>query len=380
LIGGVEKGIDMLLRTDLARRTNMRCFNSYRIRDARRPLHARLRYQLGMLRSFRRELKRRPVGLIHVKTSSGINFHQNALYALAARWSGLPVLLQIHAGRFEVFYQESSPLVRAWIRHTLARVDAVAVLSRRWADRIALMAPAARLVVIPNGLEPAEMASLSQAGEKRPERVLFVGTGDPELNRDKGLEDLLEVLPAMLVRCPASNWVLAGLHDPMAVRDRLERSMGPGTQLGERVEFLPCVAGDARVSLFRESSILVLPSYYENMPNILLEAMAAGMGVAASNVGSIPEMLGPPEGGLLFEAGDREGLRSALERLLGAPSLVREQGRRNLVTVTREYALSVVERKLEGIYMEVGAERRPRRLPYRNLAATGGGETPPPSA
>jgi len=367
--GGVEKGIDLLLRTDLARRTGMRVFNNYRRPDPRRSLPSRLKYQFGMVRSFRRELRDRPVDLVHVKTSSGINFHQNALFAWTARQRGLPVLLQIHGGKFEIFYKESHPLLRAWIRHALSTVDAVAVLSRRWADRVARMAPAARLVVIPNGLEASEIASLRGSEERRPERVLFVGTGDQVLNDEKGLGDLLEVLPGMLRNRPGCTWVLAGLHDPAAVRDRLETSLEPGVRLEGRVEFLPCVAGNAKVALLRECSILVLPSHYENMPNLLLEAMAAGMGVVASDVGAIPEMLRAPEGGMLFRAGDRDGLRHALSELLGSPSRVRDQGRRNLATVTRDYTMSTVEGILERTYRDLGAATDVRPPVRRHLAA-----------
>ncbi len=375
--GGVEKGIDMLLRTDLARRTKMRLFNNSRRRDPRRPLHARFRYQVGMIRSFRRELQQEPVDLIHVKTSSDINFYQNSLYALMARRSGLPVLLQIHGGMFEVFYQESLAPLRAWIRHTLSSVDRVAVLSRGWADRIARIAPQARLAVVPNGLEAGELASLGEVDGNRPEQVLFVGTGDPELNCKKGLDDLLEVLPRLLTRFPAVTWVLAGLHNPMEARNRVKGSLEPGTRLGERVRFLPLVGGETRLALLRESSILVVPSRYENMPNLLLEAMAAGMGVVASNVGAIEEMLSPPDGGIIFEAADRDGLMGALERLLACASLVSEQGRRNRATVTRQYTLSVVERELEKIYRECVQDRITHPSRRRDFALEQGGGTHP---
>src|SRR5262249_53238151 len=82
--GGVEKGWDLLLQSDLARRTSMRLFNTYRAQDPTRPLVSRLSYQLRMIRRFRRELGTEPLDVVHVKTSSGINFHQNALYALVA--------------------------------------------------------------------------------------------------------------------------------------------------------------------------------------------------------------------------------------------------------------------------------------------------------
>ena len=105
--------------------------------------------------------------------------------------------------------------------------------------------------------------------------------------------------------------------------------------------------------LLKTSTILVLPSYYENMPNILLEGMAAGVGVVATDVGAIPEMLGYGEGGLLVPPGDRPALASALDRLLSSPTLVRAQGRRNRSVAVRDYTVSVVQHKLSELYLEV---------------------------
>src|SRR5262249_34279009 len=90
---GAEQGVALLMNTRLAGRTSMRVFNNFRPRDAKRRTWDRLRYQWGKLRAFQTELRSHPVDLVHVKTSSGINFHQNVLYAQIARMAGLPVLL-----------------------------------------------------------------------------------------------------------------------------------------------------------------------------------------------------------------------------------------------------------------------------------------------
>src|SRR2546425_6775106 len=151
--------------------------------------------------------------LVHVKTSSGINFHQNAVYALVARLSGVPVLLQIHSGRFETFYRDSIVPLRAWIRSTLSRSRRVAVLSHSWAERVATIAPKALIRVVPNGLDVGEVASVSSGGEIRANQVFFLGTGRDDLNRDKGLEDVISVLPELVQRHPQTRWILAGLQD-----------------------------------------------------------------------------------------------------------------------------------------------------------------------
>ncbi len=357
--GGVEKGVDLLLRTDLARRTGMRLFNTYRRRDPDRSLLERLRYQAGMIRSLRRDLSLHPVDLVHVKTSSGINFHQNAIYALVARRAGLPVVVQIHDGKMPAFYAGSPRWVRAWIRHTFRAATKLVVLSSRWDDWIASVAPEARVSIVPNGLGREELLPLNRDGGARRNQIVFIGTGREELDREKGLEDLLAVLPEVSRRHPQAGWVLAGLATPEAVERRLAAAGAPVGSQAAQVRCLGLTDPGKRVNLLRESSILLMPSYYENMPNLLLEAMAAGLGIIATSVGAVPEMLGGGEGGFILRPGDRQALRAALSEALASPEMVERQGLRNRNAVTREYTMDVVERRLEEIYLQItGREAR----------------------
>jgi glycosyltransferase involved in cell wall biosynthesis len=370
LRGGVEKGVELLLRTGLARRAGMQVFDNYRARDPDRPLAERLRYQMGKLVAFRKQIRENPVDLVHVKTSSGINFHQNALYALLARRSGLRVVLQLHCGKFPVFYAASPAPVRAWIRHSLRAADRVVVLAPSWEGRLAAIEPRVRTFVVPNGLSEAEIESLREPGERRPGQVLFFGTGSAELDREKGLEELLAVLPVRVRAHPDSRWVLAGVGDPEAVRRRIAEECA-GEAAG-RTRVLGIVTGEEKAALLRESSILAFPSHYENMPNVLLEAMAAGMGIVAGDVGAVSEMLGAGEGGLLIAPGDRDALAASLDRLLDSPDLVREQGDANRRRVAREYTMRAVEQGLARLYREAaalgtGSLPEPEAAPGREL-------------
>jgi len=127
------------------------------------------------------------------------------------------------------------------------------------------------------------------------------------------------------------------------------------------------VEGEEKDALLRESTILVLPSYFESMPILILEAMAAGLSVVATRLGAIPEMLGEGRGGLLVSPGDRAGLQRALDELLSCPSLAGDQGRRNRVAVHREYTLERMQKTLEDLYREAAG------WPARRAAA----EIPP---
>ena len=373
-MGGVEKGVDMLLRTRLARDTGMRLFNNYRRRDASRPLRARLQYQAGMVRAFRSEMRRFRPDLVHVKTSSGINFYQNSLYVHAARLARLPVLLQLHCGKFEAFYRGSPAPLKAWIRYTLRRAHRVAVLSNYWKERLSALAPGTRLVVIPNGLEQEELERLAGPHDRLSIQVLFMGTGEAWLNREKGIEDLLAVLPRLAADYPSVRWVLAGLESPEEA-EGWWRGRGLARPARERVLCKGVVSGEERVGLLRDSTLLVLPSYFENMPNIVLEAMAAGLVVVATRVGALPEMLGEDEGGFLVPVGDKSAFEGALRRALDEGDGLADRGRRNRATVERHLTLPVVERGLEAVYREIAPGGRAGAHPEGEVAAARSGES-----
>jgi len=123
-------------------------------------------------------------------------------------------------------------------------------------------------------------------------------------------------------------------------------------ELATRIRCLAIVGAATKEKLLKQSTILAIPSYFENMPNVLLEGMAAGLGIVASCVGAMPDMLGA-EGALLIQPGDRAGLAKALEDLLSSPTLVMKQGKRNREVVAREYSMEIVERHLERLYQEL---------------------------
>ena len=69
--------------------------------------------------------------------------------------------------------------------------------------------------------------------------------------------------------------------------------------------------------LFAAVDLVVLPSFYAGMPNVLLEAAALGVAVLASDAGAMPDVLGI-DGSLLFPAGDRHACARAIARALDA--------------------------------------------------------------
>jgi glycosyltransferase involved in cell wall biosynthesis len=93
------------------------------------------------------------------------------------------------------------------------------------------------------------------------------------------------------------------------------------------VHFVGWKDGEELAELYRCARFVVMPTlWYENIPNVILEAMAYGKPVIGSDLGGVSEIIEDGKEGLLFEAGNTEALKSKMERLAADDSLVTDLG------------------------------------------------------
>ena len=174
--------------------------------------------------------------------------------------------------------------------------------------------PHRKLVTIPNGIDErhfevpvdsrAARAELGIAGDAR-----VVGVA-ARLMPQKGIEYLLRALALMHARAPHVVVVIAGEGPLEPELRRAAVELG----VGERVRFLgPRRDVPRLLSLF---DVMALPSVWEGLPMVVLEAMAAGCPVVASGVGGVPTAIQHGVSGLLVPPRDPERLADALFALL----------------------------------------------------------------
>ena len=186
-----------------------------------------------------------------------------------------------------------------------------------------------RVQVIHNGVDPAPFAAArrerdamrAELGYQPHHRV--IGTVANLHRRTKGYEVLVEALPEVVRVDSAARFLWVGGDSDGLARDLEERAEALGMagqlQLAGRCDDVPRYL--AAMDLF------VLPSTYEGMGIVLVEAMASGLPVVASDVGGIPEVVVDGETGLLVPAGDPEPLARAICELLAHPERARALGR-----------------------------------------------------
>ncbi len=279
------------------------------------------------------------VAAVHAHVAARGSFWRKSVFLLLGRMASVPTFFHLHDGSFPAWYAARRPCVQAVVRWVLRRMDRVLVLTEGWRAQIVAIEPQARILVLGNPVSPPSRASRPVPGE-----VLFLA----RLWRDKGIYDLLEAGAQLVERHPALRLVCAGDGELAQVQ-----ACAQGLGLADRVILTGWVDGPTKDALFASASVFVLPSYYEGLPVGVLEAMAWGVPVLASEVGGIPEALGT-EGGLMFRAGDVAGLVTQLDRLLGDADLRHRLAEVGRLRVDEHFACDKVLAALGAIYADLG--------------------------
>ena len=165
----------------------------------------------------------------------------------------------------------------------------------------------AKVQVIYNGVDHQLFAAVAKREIEDP-YILFVGN----LKQDKGVMELLQAFNRLRQAGAIHKLVIAG-NGPMRA------SIGQYCAehaIEEHVTLLGNVAHSKLPALMQHAKLLVLPSYHEGVPNVLLESMAAGTPVVATAVGGIPEIVSQGVTGLLVPTPEPVALAAALDAAL----------------------------------------------------------------
>ena len=171
---------------------------------------------------------------------------------------------------------------------------------------------AGRAQVLPNPVDPPALPPREELRARHAlsgDTLVFAGRLAPQKSLDVALR--------ALARLPDVQLVLAG-DGPE--RQRLH---GLATELGldGRVRFLGPQPRQAIFELLAAADAVVLPSSWENFPHVLVEALAVGTPVVATDTGGVREIVDDGVAGLLVPAGDADALAAAVRRVLGDPEL-----------------------------------------------------------
>jgi glycosyltransferase involved in cell wall biosynthesis len=176
-------------------------------------------------------------------------------------------------------------------------------------------------------------------------QLIFMGTLRPR----KGVFELLAAFEVLVKKYPDLHLVYAGIGESLAELQNRIKIAG----LQNKIFFPGWVRGAEKISLLQQSTVFILPSYNENFPVSLLEAMSAGIPSVVTKVGGVNDVIQDGNNGLLITPGDVEGIVSKVSQLLDNKEL-REQVSKNGRDYVKDYCeANFVMSLLEKIYREL---------------------------
>jgi glycosyltransferase involved in cell wall biosynthesis len=259
------------------------------------------------------------VSLLHIHLSVRGSSYRKAVLARLARMLGIPYVVHLHGTDYKDFWQQTNGILRGELGRMFDGSVGILVLGTYWAKVVGELQPSVipKITVLPNATASvARRPPTEEEEEPTAARITFLG----QLGKRKGSADLLEAL-ARLNLLPGWTATLAGDGPVVETRQQVE-AMG----LAGRVHVPGWISTAERTALLDKTDMLVLPSYAENLPMVILEAFAHGVPVISTPVGAIPEVVVPGRNGLLVEPGDVPALAGAIRQLIEAPGLRREMG------------------------------------------------------
>lgn len=285
-----------------------------------------------------RTLSGRRFDAIHLTTSGHLAALRDVAVSYLAGWFGVGLVYHIRFGRIPSLTGGRS-LEWRLIRMVMRRAAKVILIDEATFEAVRRAEPRANAELIPNCVD---MDALQQAAprEEGIRTALFVGWVVPT----KGVGELVEAWTQL----NPSGWRLeiAGPCDD-AYRNDLLAGRAPAS-----FRFLGPLPHAEAMRRMAACDLFVLPSHTEGFPNVVVEAMALGRPIIATDVGAIPQMLADGAG-ILVKSKDVDALVCALERAIGDQGLRGQMAARALERANRLYTIEVVFGAYERIWRSV---------------------------
>lgn len=279
--------------------------------------------------------------------------------ALVAQWNHLPLVISLHGS--DVFMAEKNRTFGGAAQWSFNRAAWITACSDELMNRaIALGADENKTELIPYGadakafhVQSADAQRVRAQLQLEPNAVMILAVG--RMVYKKGFEVLVAAMPQILQKTPDARLVLVGYGDLKSDLEQQARGLG----LNGHVTFAGRVEREAIPAYYAAADVIAVPSVrdaagnVDGLPNVVLEGMAAGKPIVASNIAGFPDVIGDGESGLLVPEKDPPALANAIVTLAEDAALRQRLGAHGRAQVHEKLNWDNVARRFIAVYERV---------------------------
>lgn len=259
--------------------------------------------------------------IVHVFTCSYWGYWRNWIYILISRLFRRKTIFHL-LGAIDLFYTEVGDFQRTLLRISLNTADCYLLQSpllETWAKQYSRK----EVIGIWNGIDYLQIPTkLTNPPEFFASLDYPIGLTIGNLSVNKGTLEIIEALKILKEQKVEFTWVFIGRGDVQQY-NRLVVQYG----LDKKVYFTGELSEVDKWHYLQHASFFCLPSFAEGQPISIIEAMACGLPVISTKIGSIPEMISEGYNGKLITPGDTQALKDAILFLVENPELGEVMGK-----------------------------------------------------
>lgn len=230
-------------------------------------------------------------GVIYIAIAQNLGgMMRDSLYIHMSALMGWKVAVHLRGADLGDNYRAHPAPIRWWMRRMFARMNSMAVMGENLRPVFDGLIPPQRLAVVYNGTPEVTLPELPTD----PEQVLFFSN----LRNRKGIVEAVDAALLVLPQWPTARFVFVGEWESDELERDVREQARPG---GDQIAFHPPVRNEARLEYFATSGMLMCPSTgEEGHPRVVLEALAAGLPVIATDRGGVIETIVEGESGFVL--------------------------------------------------------------------------------
>jgi len=268
--------------------------------------------------------------------SLGLKLRRKLPYIVSLRGADVPG----YSERFKSLYGILTPIIKMIWKNA-----AFVISNSKGLRQLALLSdPNRDIGIIPNGVDTEMFHPSEETETKEYFEILCVSRITPR----KGIRFLIKALEKFIVENPYVHLTIIGDGNEKESLENLVRGLG----LAHNVTFKGLIPHDHLPEEYRRADVFVLPSLNEGMSNTMLEAVASGLPIVATQTGGSDELVCDGANGLIVRMQDSDDLAEKLSTLIKQEQMRSEMGKKS-----RELALTLswesVAKQYVGLYREI---------------------------
>lgn len=282
--------------------------------------------------------------VIHIHTSSSGGFYRKSFYIILSKMFQKRTIVHVHPFHFINFINHSNRFRRMYILSVLKYADLIITLTDQIAEELKKITQLKdkEFIVVPNPVDIKEY-QCQNLKARDTNTILYLGA----IIEKKGVYDLLRAAPIIKKEIEDFRIIYCGNKET----EKLRKIVSDG-HMSDYIEVNDWVDQEQKRMLLCKSNALILPSYTEGIPNVLLEAMASGTPIITTPVGGITTILRNNINCLFFTPGNIQEMAEKVIHLLRTQRLQEKIAHNNIIEVNR-YSADILADKLLNIYKHI---------------------------